>query len=246
MHEEVVTLATPDGPMDAFLVRPEGKSRAPGLVVAQEAYGVNDHIRDVCRRFAGEGYATLAPELFHREGRGVLVPYTDMPGAMGRLAALTNEGLEQDLKAALAHLRGRADVDPARVGLVGFCVGGFAAFLGACRLDPAATVSFYGGGIVRERPQFKLRPVLGETERIRRPILCLFGAEDRGIPPEDVAAVRAKLDALTAPHEVVVYPGAGHAFFCDARPAYHPESARDAWRRTLEWLGRHLGASERT
>ena len=244
-RDERVTLATADGPMDAFVAWPAGAGRMPALVVVQEAFGVNDHIRDVCRRFAREGYVALAPEIFHRAGRGLEIPYTDMPPAMAQLALLTNDGLEIDLAAALDHLRGDAGVDAWRVGLVGFCVGGFAAFLGACRLDPAATVSFYGGGIVRARPGFKLEPVLEEADAIDAPILCLFGAEDGGIPPADVEAIRQRLEERGIGSEVVVYPGARHAFFCDQRPAYHPEAAADAWRRTLAWFERYVRGASR-
>jgi carboxymethylenebutenolidase len=240
MPNEIVTLATPDGPMDAFVAHPEGAGRFPALIVAQEAFGVNEHIRDVCRRFAAEGYLALAPELFHRSGRGVVVPYDDFPAARVHIGALANEGLEQDLAACFDHLRARVDVDPQRVGLVGFCMGGFTAFLGACRLAPAAAVSFYGGGIVRPRAQGRMRPLLDEADGIRAPILCLFGAEDQGIPLADVDTIRGRLDALRTPHEVVVYPGAGHGFFCDARPSYHADSARDAWKRTLDWFGRYV------
>jgi carboxymethylenebutenolidase len=245
MKTETVSLATTDGVMQAHVALPAGPGRFPAVVVVQEAFGVNEHTRDVCRRFAGEGYLALAPELFHRDGPGVEVSYEDVPAAMERLRALTNEGIEADLAAALAHLRGRTDVDPRQVGLVGYCVGGFAAYLGACRLAPDAIVSFYGGGIARERPNFKLRPILDETDRIRAPILCVFGAEDQGITPADVAAIRDRLDRLAAPHEVIVYPNAGHAFFSDRRASYRAEPARDAWQRTLEWLGRHLRAGSR-
>jgi carboxymethylenebutenolidase len=240
MNEDLVTLATRDGAMDVIVARPEEEGLFPAVVVAQEAFGVNDHIRDVCRRFAREGYVALAPELFHRSGRGVDVAYADLPSVFTHLAALTNEGLEHDLRACFDHLRGRREVVGTRIGLVGFCMGGFAAFLGACRLDPAATVSFYGGGIVSPRIQSKLKPLLGEATGIKSPILCLFGADDRGIPPADVEAVRHALDTLEAPHEVVVYPGAGHGFFCDQRPVYNGEAAADAWRRTLSLFGRYL------
>jgi carboxymethylenebutenolidase len=236
----VVTIPTPDGDMDAFVARPAAAGPFPGVVVIQEAFGVSDHIRDVCGRFAAQGYVALAPELFHRQGRGVEIAYGDMPGAMAGLAGLTNQGLEVDVGAALARLRALPDVTPRRVGVVGFCVGGLAAFIAACRLDPAATVSFYGGGIVRERPKLHFQPVLGDTPRIRAPILCLFGAEDQGIPSADVEAIRAALDRLPVAHEVVVYPGAGHAFFNDMRPNYHAPSAADAWQRTLAWLDTHL------
>ena len=236
----VVTIPTPDGDMDAFVARPATMGVFPGVVVIQEAFGVNDHIRHVCARFAAQGYIALAPELFHRQGRGVEVAYGDMPGAMAALAGLTNPGLEVDAAAALERLRALPEVAPRRAGVVGFCVGGLAAFIAACRLDPAATVSFYGGGIVRERPRLRFQPVLGEASKIRAPILCLFGAEDQGIPPADVEAIRERLDRLTVVHDVVVYPGAGHAFFNDLRPNYHALSAADAWQRTLAWLDAHL------
>jgi carboxymethylenebutenolidase len=142
-----------------------------------------------------------------------------------------------DLAAALAWLRARADFEPRRVGLVGFCVGGFAAFLAACRLDPAVTVSYYGGGIVRARAGLALEPLLDEADGIHAPLLCLFGSEDGGIPPADVAAIRGRLEGLAGGHEVVVYEGAKHAFFCDARPAFHPAAAQAAWNRTLAFLG---------
>ena len=245
MTTETITLTNAEGPMDAFLARLEGTGPFSAVVVVQEAFGVNDHIRDVCRRFAGEGYVALAPELFHRAGRGIVLPYDQFEAVRPYLSALSNESIEQDLAVSLDHLRERADVDPRRVGMLGFCIGGFVAFLGACRLDPGAVVSFYGGGIVRPRAEGAIKPLLGEAGKIRAPILCFFGAEDRGIPPGDVKAIEVGLDRLKTPHEVVVYPGAGHGFFCDQRAAYHAESARDAWRRTLDWLGKYLPAPAR-
>jgi carboxymethylenebutenolidase len=243
MITETITLTNAESPMDAFLARPEGDGPFPAVIVVQEAFGVNDHIRDVCRRFASEGYFALAPELFHRAGCGIVLPYDRFEAVRPYLSALSNESIEQDLSVSLDHVRGRADVDTRRVGLVGFCIGGFVTFLGGCRLDPGAVVSFYGGGIVRPRAEGAIKPLIGETEKIRAPILCMFGAEDRGIPPEDVDTIEARLDRLKTPHEIVVYPGAGHGFFCDQRATYHAESARDAWRRTLDWFGRYLPAA---
>jgi len=235
-----VTLTTADGPMGAHLAMPTGAGPHPALVVVQEAFGVNEHIRDVGRRFAREGFVALAPEVFHRAGAGIEIAYSDVPSAKAQLAHLTNAGLEQDLAAALATLRARPEVDARRVGVVGYCVGGFAAFLAACRLDPAAVVSYYGGGIARARPGLLLEPLLDEAAGIRAPTLCLFGSEDGGIPPADVDAIRTRLASLAGEHEIVVYDGARHAFFCDLRPAYHPAAAQASWVRTLEWFGRWL------
>ena len=235
-----LTIATSDGPMQAWLAKPAGAGPFAGLVVIQEAYGVNEHIVDVCDRLAGEGYAALAPEIYHRRGKGLAFSYETPAPAMEELALLTNDGLETDLAAALACLRGEDGIDPGRVGLLGFCVGGFAAFLGACRLDPAATVSFYGGGIVRARDGMALEPVLEEADAIDAPLLALFGSEDASIPPDDVAAIRERLAQRTVGCEVHVYEGAKHAFMNDRRANFHPAAAAAAWIRTLDWFGRYL------
>ncbi|MEP7027604.1 MAG: dienelactone hydrolase family protein [Candidatus Eisenbacteria bacterium] len=243
---ERVTIPTADGPMEAYVARPAAPGANPAMVVVQEAFGVNGYIRDVCLRFAGEGYVAIAPELFHRSGSGIEIPYGDLPPAMAQIGILTNDGIEGDLAAAFAYARTDEEVDAWRVGLVGFCVGGFAAFLGACRLDPAATVSFYGGGIVRPRPGMRMEPVLEEAAAIDAPLLCLFGAEDGGIPPPDVAAIREGLEARAIGAEVVVYEGAKHGFFCDQRPAYHAEAAAAAWQRTLDWCARYVRGAARS
>jgi carboxymethylenebutenolidase len=240
MTESTVPVPTPDGPMQAFQALPSPGAPAPGVVVLQEAFGVNAHIRDVCKRLAAEGYAALAPELYHRTASGVAVDYSDMPAARRHLAEVTNDSLTTDVRAGFSHLRGLAGVDPGRVGVLGFCMGGFTAFLAACRTDTAATVAFYGGGIVRPRPGLKLVPLLEEAGSIDAPLLCIFGETDTAIPPEDVEAIRSRLQALGKVHEVVVYPEAGHGFLCSDRASYHEAAAVEAWARTLEWLGRHL------
>jgi carboxymethylenebutenolidase len=231
-----ITVATEDGPMEAFVALPEEAGPRPAVVIAQEAFGVNDHIRDVCERFARAGFAALAPELYHRDGKGLVFGYDELPKAREHLREVTNEGLERDVVAALSALRAMPEVAASRVGIVGYCMGGFVAFLAACRTDVASTVVYYGGGIVNARPGFKLAPTLGEAERIRRPLLGLFGAEDASIPPADVEAIRARLKELGKAHELVVYEGAGHGFSCDPRASFHAAAAADAWSRTRDWL----------
>jgi carboxymethylenebutenolidase len=191
----------------------------------------------VARRLAQAGYAALAPEIYHRTGPGLTIAYNDFASARPHMAALTNEGLASDVQIAIDALR---KAGQQRVGVVGFCVGGFAAFEAACRTSADATVAFYGGGIAKFRPMFQLQPLLGEVPNIRKPVLCFFGEKDPGIAQTEVEAIRSGLGALTVPHDVVVYPDASHAFFCDARPAYHPASAADAWQRTLAWFGQWL------
>lgn len=231
--ESTRSIDTPDGAMRAFEAAPAGRPDAPGVVVLQEAFGVNHNIQEVCRRLAREGYRALAPELFHRTGAGVDVPYTDFAQARPHMAALTNEALEHDIKAALEILHQSDQPAPA---VLGFCLGGFGTVLAACRFPIRGAVSFYGGGIVRARPGFGLTPLLGELAHRTVPLLCLFGAEDQSIPAADIEAIRAALAMPSARGEIEVYPGAGHGFCCDDQEAYRPGPAATAWARALAFL----------
>lgn len=239
MHTATVTIPTADGSMDAFLAHP-GSSvvPAPAVVVIQEAFGVNGHIRDVCRRFAREGFVALAPEIFHRRGRGLTFAYGEWERVRPIFGSLGNDELAADVRDAVSYLKSLPDVIAERVSVVGFCVGGFVSFLGACRVGVHAAVSFYGGGIVEARPGLQMEPVLDEASSLRGPILCLFGADDPSIPPAHVQAIRERLSQVGGAHEVVVYEGASHAFFCDERASYKADAAADAWLRTLAWLRR--------
>jgi carboxymethylenebutenolidase len=241
LRESTVTLETADGSMKAFQVLPESDSPAPAVIVAQEAFGVNEHIRDVCRRFAREGYVALAPDMYHRSGDMLAFAYDD-PARRAPFSQLTNEGIESDVNAAIAHLGDLPEADPGRIGIAGFCVGGFMAFLAACRTDVATAICFYGGGIVNPREGLKLEPLLLEADRIKVPVLCLFGEKDASIPLAEVEAIRSRLAMQPREHEVHVYPGAEHGFFCDERGSYDAEAADDAWRRTVQWLELRLKA----
>jgi carboxymethylenebutenolidase len=245
MTEDRIVIETPDGPMEAHRASPPDGDPSPAVVVFQEAFGVDDHIRSVCRRFAREGYVAVAPELYHREGAGLTFPYDDFAVVRPRLAALTNDGIAADVRAVLARLRSDPAVDGERIAAVGFCAGGFAAFLAACRTDVAAAVCFYGGGIARERPGMKLRPLLPEAGGMACPVLAFFGTEDASISAADVEAVGARLRELGKTFEIVSYPAAGHGFFNDERPSYRADAAVDAWQRTLDWLERRLADAER-
>jgi carboxymethylenebutenolidase len=250
MRDELVSLAVPGegtGVMRAHLALP-GKTPAPGLIVVQEAYGVNRHIRDVCHRLATLGYVALAPELFHRTGYGVELPYDDMTQVMPHFSRLTNATILHDLGAAHAFLAAHDDV-AGGTGVVGFCVGGFAALLAASRLPITTAVAFYPGGVVRERPGLGLTPIVAELETIEIPVLAHFGATDHGIPLTDVALIKERLEQAQArhptrpPQSVLVHEGAGHGFFCDERAAYDAGAARAAWDRTRAWLGSVLPVS---
>jgi carboxymethylenebutenolidase len=229
-------LATPDGPMACYEALPPG-ALLGGVVVIQEAFGVNDHIEDVTRRFASAGYHAVAPHLFHRAGGGT-APYGDFAKVIPLYEGLTDEGILMDVDAARDHLQAAALVDD-QIGIVGFCFGGRVTFLVALERALGAAVGFYGGGIVTPRfPQFPA--LVDRAPQLRTPWLGLFGARDESIPVEDVERLRGALGTAPVATEVVVYSDAGHGFHCDQRDSYHETSAKDGWARTLAWFEHHL------
>src|SRR5262245_20876611 len=237
--DAIQTLPTGDGPMEVFEVVPEQKPSG-AVIVIQEAFGVNDYIRDVTRRFANAGYYAVAPTMFHRAGGGT-APYDDFSKVLPLFQGVSDDGIVADVDATVAHLR-RAGFADARIGIVGFCFGGRVTFLVATRRSLGAAVGFYGGGIVTTRiPLFQ--PLIGDAGRLATPWLGLFGDEDAGIPVSDVEQLREALAReATVAHGIVRYPGAEHGFHCDHRPAYQEAAATDGWKRTLDWLRRHLAS----
>ena len=217
------------------IYEPSGTPKG-GIVVVQEAFGVNEHIEDVTRRLASEGWLAVAPHLFHRSGDPQL-GYEDLSQVMPHMGALTVETILDDVDAALGHLAG-AGIGPERVGVVGFCMGGTVALVTAVRREVGAAVSFYGGGVAKGR--FGFGSLVEEVAGLRAPWLGLYGDLDTGIPVEEVEQLRAAAATAPPPTEVVRYPDAGHGFHCDLRSSYHEASARDAWARTLSWFDEHL------
>ncbi len=224
--------------MRIFEAVPDGAVRG-GVIVVQEAFGVNAHIEDVTGRFAAAGYHAVAPDLYHRQG-GPSFGYTDgFAGIIEVMGQLSDETILEDLDGAITtlHDRGFADLS---IGVVGFCMGGRASFLLALHRALGAAVGFYGGGIVNARaPQFPA--LIDGVPTLRTPWLGLFGDADASIPIDDVERLRAELTAhAPVATEVVRYPEAKHGFHCDRRSDYLEDAARDAWARTLRWFDAHL------
>lgn len=228
-------VTTKDGSMFIYDVEPAGEPKG-AIIVIQEAFGVNDHIEDVARRFASAGYRAVAPHVFHRTGDPVIA-YDDMSNVMPHMQGVTEAGLLDDLDATLGHLAG-AGFQESRVGIVGFCMGGSAAFYAAARYPLGASVSFYGGGVASGR--FGFPSQIDMAPGLKAPWLGLFGDRDQSIPVEEVESLRQAASRAPVPTEVVRYPDAEHGFHCDARESYHRPSAEDAWRRALDWFASHL------
>jgi carboxymethylenebutenolidase len=233
-----LSLDTADGPMRLYRVRPrphDAVTAPAAVVILQEAFGVNEHIQDVARRVAAQGYLAVAPELFHRSGVET-VEYTDRDTAMSLIGELGVEPIVTDVSAVVSHLADVENIPADRTAIVGFCFGGRAAFTAATALPVAATVVFYGPGIASGA-----HAVLDRAANITGPVLMFVGGADPTIRSEDLAAIRSAAQRAGVDLRVVVFAGAGHAFHCDARPAqYVDDAARKAWHDTTEFLAHTL------
>lgn len=226
-----VVIDTPGGPMPAHVARPATAPQA-ALVVVQEAFGLNAHIRDVADRLAGAGYVALAPDLYHRGGAGRTAEYADLSAAIAMMSELADDAIVDDVGAAIDWLGAQPFVRSDRVGITGFCMGGRVSYLVACALPAKvrAAAPFYGGGIP-----------IARTEGLACPVLAFFGGDDAFIPLDQVRALEAEAARLGKSVEVVVYPGAPHGFFCNERDSFRAGAAADAWERLLAFFALHLG-----
>jgi carboxymethylenebutenolidase len=233
IRTENVTLQVADGTsMNAYVAAPAEVAKAPGLLVFQEAFGVNAHIRDVADRFAKQGYVAIAPELFHRTGPGFEGVYSNFPACAPHMQALTPDGLIADARAAFDWLQNNSRVLPNSTASIGFCMGGRVSFLANSALPLKAAISFYGGGIVPA--------LLPRVSQQHGPILLFWGALDSHIPKEHVRAI---VDAMLEAKKTFVnveFSDADHGFFCDARPAYKETAAKQAWELTLKFLATYV------
>ncbi len=208
--------------------RSAGKVGA-GLLVLQEAFGVNGHIRNVARRYADLGFTAIAPELFHRTApAGFEAAYTDFDSVREHMGALTPRGLAADMRAAYEWLAGDAQIAPARIAAVGYCMGGRCAYLANADLPLAAAVSYYGGGIAPD--------LLDRATDQHGPLLMFWGGLDKHILPEQYRAVADALSAAGTDHEQVVFAKADHGFNCDERPTYNESASRQALALVLEFF----------
>lgn len=236
LNARTVRVGTAAGLMPAYAARPDAHATA-AVIVVQEAFGVNAHIQDVCRRVAAEGYLAVAPHLFYRTGDPDLA-YDDFPAVGPQMQALSRGNIEDDLDATLGWLDDQGFA-PGRVGIVGFCMGGSIALFAAVAYPLGAAVTFYGGGVAEGR--FGFPSLIELASGLTTPWLGLYGDKDQGIPSDQVEALRTAAGRSGVPSEIVRYPDAGHGFHCDARPAaYSPVAARDAWARAVSWLRLHL------
>ncbi len=235
-----VTIPVGDFKMPAYRAAPEGKRNLPVVLVVSEIFGVHEHIADVARRFAKQGYMAIAPELFVRQG--------DVK-SITEISRITSEIIPKvpdaqvmgDLDACVAWAKGQGG-DATRLGITGFCWGGRIVWL-YCAHNPGvqAGVAWYGRLVGNATPQQPQYPV-DIAGKLHAPVLGLYGAKDQGIPQDTVERMKTALaqgSAASRASQFVVYPDAGHAFNADYRPTYVKEAATDGWTRCLAWFKTH-------
>ncbi|GAB4553157.1 MAG: dienelactone hydrolase family protein [Anaerolineae bacterium] len=226
---QMIEVETATTPVPAYHAYPEGGTNLPGVVVIQEWWGLDDHIKSVAELMARNGFAAIAPDLYRGE-------VATEPNEARKLA------MELVMDQAIGDVQGAADflvaqdyVEPKKVGVMGFCMGGRIAMQmsweGTDSIGAVAT--FYGGGLNPTDDQFKA---------VKVPVLGLYGADDGGIPVSSVRNWEAKFKEFGKINEMVIYEGAPHAFFNDTRPSFRPEAAKDALARTLAWFKKYLTA----
>jgi carboxymethylenebutenolidase len=208
-----------------YLARPADGQAHPGVIVIQEWWGMDGHIKDIAERFAREGFVALAPDLYH----GAVA--TEPDEARKLVMGMNRERALADLKGALEHLLAQDDVAPKKAGVIGFCMGGAMTLALACESPKvAAGAPFYAG----------MMPGADRLKNVQAELFCAFGADDAGIPLENVRNFEANLKDLGKKAEVKVYEGAPHSFFNDTKSSYRPDAAADAWQQSLALFKRVL------
>jgi carboxymethylenebutenolidase len=230
---ERVALQVADGTtMDSFVARPAEPGKYPGMLVFQEAFGVNEHIRDVTQRIAREVYVAIAPELYHRTAPGFEGRYDEFSSVLPHVRAVTEAGAVDDIRAAYDWLQRDTQVAPERVGSIGFCMGGRISFLACATVPVRAAVSLYGGGIAPS--------LLPRTASLHGPLLFFWGGLDKHIGPDQIHPVLDECRRAGKAFVNVEISDADHGFFCDARPSYNPAAAKEAWSLTRTFLETHV------
>jgi carboxymethylenebutenolidase len=240
VHGETVSIRQGLETLEGYLAVPVGEfTQRPAVLVLHEVWGLDDHIRSVARRIAGEGYVALAPNLFSREGPPPGTTIEELRPFMFRIPDLR---VVKDLEAGITFLRANPLVSQRPIGAVGFCIGGTWARMLAIREGSlAAVVDFYGRLRYPELSDNKPFQPIDRVAEMCCPYLGLFGGEDPVIPSSDLEELRWRLESAHRAFDIKVYPGAPHAFFNDSRALYQDPPAEIAWRDTTKFLSQHLG-----
>jgi carboxymethylenebutenolidase len=228
-----VKVPVKDGEMPAYRAMPDKGGPFPTVLVIHEAWGVHEHIKDLCRRLATAGYFAIAGELWARQGNAAAA--ANINEMIKLMASVPTDQVKSDLDAAVAYAKASGKADTAKLAVTGFCWGGFATWMYAAH-NPGlkAAVAWYGS----DRKISELQPknpgdIAGE---VKCPVLAFYGGQDQSIPPDTIEKRQAACKAAGKTCEIKVYPDAPHGFNADYRPSYRADDAKDAWARMLAWF----------
>jgi carboxymethylenebutenolidase len=235
-----VKIPVKDGEIPAYRALPEKGRSFPVALVVQEIFGVHEHIKDICRRFAKLGYLAVAPELYARQGD--VSGMTNFQDIISKVVSKVPDAqVMSDLDAAVAWA-GKNKGNTAKLGVTGFCWGGRIVWLYAAHNPKLkAGVAWYGR-LVGQPNELQPKHPIDVAAQLKAPVLGLYAEKDGGIPLDSVEKMRAALKAANSKSEIVVYPGAQHGFHADYRPSYSKEAAQDGWKRLQEWFKKHGAA----
>lgn len=235
-----VNVSNGDLEIAAYFAAPKGAGSYPAIVVLQEIFGVNAHIREITERIAKAGYVAIAPALFQRFAPGFETGYTPEDIEIGRKYKQQTKASEllSDIQATIDYLKHQLQVKKDAIGCIGFCFGGHVAYLAATLSDIKATASFYGAGVATETPGGGSATIT-RTSEINGTLYAFFGMADPSIPVQQVDQIEAELEKSHS-HRVFRYDKADHGFFCDHRASYHPEAAADAWEQVKQLFNSKL------
>ena len=232
-----VKIPTADGDIPAYRAMPSAAGPHAVVLVVQEIFGVHEHIRDVCRRFAKQGYCAIAPELYARQGD--VSKYTDYRDIISNVVSKVPDAQVMSDLDATTRWAGDHGGDAKRVGVTGFCWGGRIVWLYSAHSPTLkAGVAWYGR-LVGTTNELQPTYPIDVAAKLKAPVLGLYGGKDDGIPMPDVERMQAALKAAKSPSKIVVFPDAPHGFHADYRPSYRPEDAKDAWQQCLAWFRAH-------
>lgn len=242
-----IKIPTPDGQIPAYRAMPAKGKSFPVVLVIQEIFGVHEHIKDICRRFAKLGHVAVAPELFARQGDVSKMGMSEIiPNVVSKVS---DRQVMSDLDATAAYARKSGQGNASKLAITGFCWGGRVVWLYAAHNpEVKAGVAWYGRLVGRPNERAnELQPKhpVDVAATIKAPVLGLYGAEDQGIPVETVEQMRTALKKggqAAKQSEIIVYPATPHAFHADYRPSYRPEQAADGWQRLQQWFKKHGAA----
>jgi len=236
-----IKIPVPDGEIPAYRALPAAGGPFPVVLVVQEIFGVHEHIKDICRRFAKLGHLAVAPELYARQGN--VSQMTDMNEIMTKVVAKVSDAqVMADLDAAVnwAEKSGKGEVT--KLGITGFCWGGRIVWLYAAHSPRLkAGVAWYGR-LVGQPTELTPKYPLDVVSALKAPVLGLYGGADQGIPSATVEQMRAALQAAGNPSQIVLYPDTPHGFHADYRASYRQEQAQDGWKRLQEWFKKYGAA----